>query len=252
MYWFFFKWHSFTTCHDSETHILLIPSTQSYFLSYVTFPRFLTHPFKSLLLNNMWNYFTVAFSAIFMGLREERPIISTYGCNITQFDQNQILVSTFRIHSCLLNVSVVEFYGEADFLLPGRQHPVFPLSDFGLLYQLLPHPHLHHDHVNHQWHSHHLQRHHQWLHPHSWQSEPPSCPSSSLYSDKPCNLFKVQQKNQLQQPPNPQKAIDIDTSRMDLFWRMQKSKCTRPLRLLLAISLWVHFMWWERLESRAT
>ena len=198
----FSKWNLFAT------HILLIPSTQSYFLSYVTFPRFLTHPFKSLPLNNMWNYFTVALPTISIGLREERPIISTYGCNITQFDQNQILVSTFRIHSCLLNVSIVElwnFTGKPIFFT------VFPLSDFGFLYRLLAHPHLHHEHVNLQWHSHHLQKHPQWLHPHSWQSEPPSCPSSSLYSDKPSNLFKVRQKNQLQQPPNPQIAIDIDT-----------------------------------------
>ena len=123
----FSKWNLFATCHDSETHILLIPSTQSYFLSYVTFPRFLTHPFKSLPLNNMWNYFTVALPTISIGLREERPIISTYGCNITQFDQNQILVSTFRIHSCLLNVSIVEFYGEANFFyrLPSFRFWIF-------------------------------------------------------------------------------------------------------------------------------
>ena len=51
---------------------------------------------------------------------------STYDCNITQFGQNQIPVSTFKSHSCLLNVSILEFYCEAKFLLPGRQHPLFP------------------------------------------------------------------------------------------------------------------------------
>ena len=51
---------------------------------------------------------------------------STYDCYITQFGQNQIPVSTFKSHSCLLNVSILEFYCEAKFLLWGRQHPLFP------------------------------------------------------------------------------------------------------------------------------
>ena len=51
---------------------------------------------------------------------------STFDCYITQFGQNQIPVSTFKSHSCLLNVSILEFYCEAKFLLPGRQHPLFP------------------------------------------------------------------------------------------------------------------------------